>query len=254
MKIKNILVSQNAPEDIERSPYGDLIRKYSINIDFYKFFRINCTTALDFRKTHINILDYESIVFSSTNTIDKFFELCKDMRIEMPESMKYYCATESIALYLQKYVPYRKRRVFAAKDAQVSSFYDLLIKNKTVSMLIPCGQDGISPQLEAVLKENEIKYAQAVVFKIAHADLAHDVDIDKYDLIVFFSPNGVKSLQANYPDFQQGEKAFAALGKAAEQAVTEAGWTLHVSAPSKEHASLTEALDAFLKEYANRRR
>ena len=254
MKIKNILVSQNAPEDIERSPYGDLIRKYSINIDFYKFFRINCTTALDFRKTHINILDYESIVFSSTNTIDKFFELCKDMRIEMPESMKYYCATESIALYLQKYVPYRKRRVFAAKDAQVSSFYDLLIKNKTVSMLIPCGQDGISPQLEAVLTENEIKYAQAVVFKIAHADLAHDVDIDKYDLIVFFSPNGVKSLLANYPDFQQGEKAFAALGKAAEQAVTEAGWTLHVSAPSKEHASLTEALDAFLKEYANRRR
>jgi len=254
MKIKNILVSQNAPEDIERSPYGELIRKYSINIDFYKFFRINCTTALDFRKTHINILDYESIVFSSTNTIDKFFELCKDMRIEMPESMKYYCATESIALYLQKYVPYRKRRVFSAKDAQVSSFYDLLIKNKTVSMLIPCGQDGISPQLEAVLTENEIKYAQAVVFKIAHADLAHDVDIDKYDLIVFFSPNGVKSLQANYPDFQQGEKAFAALGKAAEQAVTEAGWTLHVSAPSKEHASLTEALDAFLKEYANRRR
>ena len=254
MKIKNILVSQNAPEDIERSPYAELIRKYSINIDFYKFFKINCTTAIDFRKTHINILDYESIVFSSTNTIDKFFELCKDMRIEMPESMKYYCATESIALYLQKYVPYRKRRVFSAKDAQVTSFYDLLIKNKTVSMLIPCSQDGIPPQLETVLSENEIKYAQAVVFKIQPADLAHDVDIDKYDLIVFFSPNGVKSLQANYPDFQQGEKAFAALGKAAEQAVEEAGWTLHVSAPTKEHASLTEALDAFLKEYANRRR
>jgi uroporphyrinogen-III synthase len=254
MKIKNILVSQNAPEDIERSPYGELIRKYSINIDFYKFFKINRTTALDFRKTHINILDYESIVFSSTNTIDKFFELCKEMRIEMPESMKYYCATESIALYLQKYVPYRKRRVFAAKDAQVTSFYDLLIKNKTVSMLIPCSQDGIPPQLEAVLAENEIKFAQAVVFVIAPADLVHNVDIDKYDMVVFFSPNGVKSLQANYPDFQQGEKAFAALGKAAEQAVTEAGWTLHVSAPTKEHASLTEALDAFLKEYANRRR
>ena len=254
MKIKNILVSQNAPDDIERSPYAELIRKYSINVDFYKFFKINCTTAIEFRKTHINILEFESIVFSSTNTIDKFFELCKDMRLEMPESMKYYCATESIALYLQKYVPYRKRRVFAAKDAQVTSFYDLLVKNKTVSMLIPCGQDGISPQLEAVLAENEIKYAQAVVFKIEPADLAHDVDIDKYDLIVFFSPNGVKSLQANFPDFQQGEKAFAALGKAAEQAIAEAGWTLHVSAPSKQHASLTEALDAFLKEYANRRR
>ena len=254
MKVKNILISQNAPEDIERSPYAELLRKYSINLDFYKFFKINCTTAIEFRKTHINILDYESIVFSSTNTIDKFFELCKDMRVEMPESMKYFCATESIALYLQKYVPYRKRRVFSAKDAQVSSFYDLLIKNKTVSMLIPCSQDGIPAQLETILAENEIKYAQAVVFKIEPADLAHDVDIDKYDLIVFFSPNGVKSLQANFPDFQQGEKAFAALGKAAEQAIAEAGWTLHVSAPSKQHASLTEALDAFLKEYANRRR
>jgi len=254
MKVKNILVSQNAPEDIEKSPYGELKRKYSINIDFYKFFKINRTTALDFRKTHINILEYQSIVFSSTNTIDKFFELCKEMRLEMPESMKYFCATESIALYLQKYVPYRKRRVFSAKDAQQSSFYDLLIKNKSVSMLIPCSQDGIPAQLESVLEENEIKHAEAVVFVIAPADLVHDVDIDKYDLIVFFSPNGVKSLQANYPDFQQGEKAFAALGKAAEQAVLDAGWTLHVSAPSKEHASLTEALDAFLKEYANRRR
>ncbi len=254
MKVKNILISQNAPEDIERSPYAELLHKYSINLDFYKFFKISCTTAIEFRKTHINILDYESIVFSSTNTIDKFFELCKDMRVEMPESMKYFCATESIALYLQKYVPYRKRRVFSAKDAQVSSFYDLLIKNKTVSMLIPCSQDGIPAQLETILAENEIKYAQAVVFKITPADLVHDVDIDKYDMIVFFSPNGVKSLQANYPDFQQGEKVFAALGKAAEQAIAEAGWTLHVMAPSKEHTSLTEALDAFLKEYANRRR
>ncbi len=254
MKVKNILISQNAPEDIERSPYAELLHKYSINLDFYKFFKISCTTAIEFRKTHINILDYESIVFSSTNTIDKFFELCKDMRVEMPESMKYFCATESIALYLQKYVPYRKRRVFSAKDAQVSSFYDLLIKNNTVSMLIPCSQDGIPAQLETILAENEIKYAQAVVFKITPADLVHDVDIDKYDMIVFFSPNGVKSLQANYPDFQQGEKVFAALGKAAEQAIAEAGWTLHVMAPSKEHTSLTEALDAFLKEYANRRR
>ncbi len=254
MKVKNILVSQNAPEDFERSPYAELKRKYSINIDFYKFFKINCTTAIEFRKTHINILDYESIVFSSTNTIDKFFELCKEMRVDMPESMKYFCATESIALYLQKYVPYRKRRVFSAKDAQVASFYDLLVKNKNVSMLIPCSQDGIPAQLEVFLDENGINYAQAVVFKIAHADLVHDVDIDKYDMIVFFSPNGVKSLQANYPDFQQGEKAFAALGKAAEQAVVDAGWTLHVKAPTKEYPSLTDAMDAFLKEYANRRR
>ncbi len=120
--------------------------------------------------------------------------------------------------------------------------------------MIPCSQDGIAPQMEAMLIENEIKYAQAVVFKIAHADLVHDVDIDKYDMIVFFSPNGVKSLQANYPDFQQGEKVFAALGKSAQQAVEEAGWTLHVMAPTKEYPSLTEAMDAFLKEYANRRR
>ncbi len=254
MKIKNILISQNAPEDFERSPYAELKRKYSINIDFYKFFKINSTTALDFRKTHINILDYEAIVFSSTTTIDNFFELCKDLRVEMPESMRYYCATESIALYLQKYVTYRKRRVFAAKDAQSSSLYELLIKNKQYSMLVPCSQDGIPAQLEEVLKENEIKYAQAVVFKITPANLKEDVDIDKYDMIVFFSPNGVKSLQYNYPDFEQGEKAFGALGKAAIHAIEEAGWTVHTFAPTKETPSITDALDLFLKEHATRRR
>lgn len=254
MKIKNILISQNAPEDFERSPYSELKRKYSINIDFYKFFRINSTTALDFRKTHINILEYEAVVFSSTNTIDNFFELCKDMRIEMPESMRYYCATESIALYLQKYVTYRKRRVFAAKDANPESFHDLLVKNKQFSMLVPCSQDGIPPQLEEVLKDNGIKYAQAVVFKITPANLAQDVDIDKYDMIVFFSPNGVKSLLTNFPDFEQGDKAFAALGKAASQAIEEAGWTVHATAPTKETPSITDALDNFLKEHATRRR
>lgn len=254
MKVKNILISQNAPEDFERSPYSELKRKYSVNIDFYKFFKINSTTAIDFRKTHINILEYEAIVFSSTNTIDNFFELCKDMRIEMPESMKYFCATESIALYLQKYVTYRKRRVFAAKDAQQSSFYELLIKNRQYSMLVPCSQDGIPAQLEQVLTENQIKFAQAIVFKISPANLAEDVDIDKYDMVVFFSPNGVKSLQSNYPDFKQGEKAFAALGKSAIKAIEDAGWTVHVAAPTKESPSITDALDLFLKEHATRRR
>lgn len=254
MKVKNILISQNAPEDFERSPYSELKRKYSVNIDFYKFFKISSTTAIDFRKTHINILDYEAIVFSSTNTIDNFFELCKDMRIEMPESMKYFCATESIALYMQKYVTYRKRRVFSAKDAKIDSFYDLLVKNKQYRMLIPCSQDGISERTEAVLKENEIEYAQAVVFKITPANLAHDVEIDKYDMVVFFSPNGVKSLQSNYPDFQQGDKVFAALGSAAIKAIEEAGWTVHVQAPTKETPSITDALDNYLKDHATRRR
>ena len=254
MKIKNILISQNAPEDFERSPYAELKKKYSVNIDFYKFFKINSTTAQEFRKTHINILEYEAIVFSSTNTIDNFFELCKDMRIEMPESMRYYCATESIALYLQKYVAYRKRRVFSAKDAQASTFHDLLIKNKQYSMLVPCSQDGIPPQLEDILKENDIKYAQAIVFKITPANLADDVDIEKYNMIVFFSPNGVKSLQTNFPNFEQNNKAFAALGKAAIQAIEDAGWTVHAKAPTKETPSITDALDNFLKEHATRRR
>ena len=251
MKIKNILISQNAPADFEKSPYADLKKKYSINIDFYKFFKIESVSAIEFRKSKVNILDHEAVIFSSKATIDHF---CTSMRITMPESMKYLCMTEAIAFYLQKYIQYRKRKIFAAKDSTPDSFNELLLKNKDLNMLIPCGQDGVNPQMLEFLDEKGIRYDSAQVFETSPADLKNNIDINKYDMIIIFSPNGVKSIQANFPDFQQGEVAFGALGTTSVNAIEAAGWKAHVVAPTKEHPSITDAIDAFLKEYAVRRR
>jgi Uroporphyrinogen-III synthase len=254
MKIKNILISQNEPADFEKSPYAELKRKYSINIDFYKFFKIESVTAIEFRKSKVNILDHQAIIFSSKTTIDHFFNLCTSMRLNMPESMKYFCTTEAVAFYLQKYIQYRKRKIFAAKDSMPESLHELLLKNKDLNMLIPCGQDGVNQQLINFLDEKGIKYDPAMVFVTSPADLKANIDITKYDMIIFFSPNGVKSLQVNYPDFQQGEVAFGALGTTSVKAIEAAGWKAHVVAPTKEFPSITHAIDAFLKEYAIRRR
>jgi len=254
MKIKNILISQNAPADFEKSPYAELKKKYSINLDFYKFFRIESVNAVDFRKTKVNILDHQVIVFASKNTVDHFFALCKDLRLEMPETMKYLCSTEAVALYLQKYITFRKRKIFSAKNNTFDSFQELLVKNKELNMLLPCGQEGASQQIIDFLTEKGIAFTEAVVFNTFPADLAKDVEINKYDLIVLFSPNGVKSIQANFPDFEQGEIAFGALGTSAVNAIEAAGWKNYVMAPTKEYPSIIDALDAFLKEYATRRR
>ncbi len=254
MKVKNILISQNAPADFEKSPYAELKRKYSINIDFYKFFKIESISAIEFRKSRISILDHKAVVFTSKNTIDHFFELCKELRLDIPETMKYFCSTDAVANYLQKYIQYRKRKIFAAKDSSLSGLNDLLWKNRDLNMLVPCGPDGASSQMLEFMDTKGIRYDQAPVFTTSPADLANNVDIDKYDMIVMFSPNGVKSLQSNFPDFQQGEVAFAALGSAVITALENAGWTAQVTAPTKDYPSITDALDAFLKEYATRRR
>ncbi|MCR4680205.1 MAG: uroporphyrinogen-III synthase [Bacteroidales bacterium] len=254
MKIKNILISQNAPADFEKSPYAELKHKYSINMDFYKFFKIESVSAIEFRKSKIKILDHEAIVFTSKNTIDHFFALCKEMRMEIPETMKYFCSTEAVANYLQNYIQYRKRKIFFAKDSNISSLNDLLFKNKELNMLVPCGPDGASSQMLEFMDEKGIRYEQAHVFTTSAANLAQDIDIAKYDMIVMFSPNGVKSLQSNFPDFKQGDVAFAALGSSVITALENAGWTAQVNAPTKDYPSITDALDAFLKENATRRR
>jgi uroporphyrinogen-III synthase len=254
MKIKNILVSQVAPADFEKSPYADLKRKYCVSFDFYKFFKIQSISGIDFRKSKINILDHTAVVFSSTTTIDQFFMLLKELRIEMPDEMKYYCMTDMAAHYLQKYIPYRKRKIFFGKNNNPSSVFDILLKNKTHNYLIPCGADSQGTQFAEFFDKHNIKHTQAVCFTTEPADLIHDVDLTKYDMVVFFSPVGVASLKKNFPDFEQGEMAFGAMGAAACNAIREAGWELHVEAPTKQHATITSALEVFFKEYATRRR
>ena len=254
MKIRNILISQVAPADFEKSPYADLKRKYCISIDFYKFFKIESITGIDFRKSRINILDHTAVVFSSTTTIDQFFMLLKDLRIEMPDEMKYYCMTDMAAHYLQKYIHYRKRKIFFGKNNNPSSVFDLLLKNRTHNYLIPCGADSMGTHFAEFFDKNNIQYTQAVCFTTESVDIKNNVNLSKYDMVIFFSPAGIASFKANYPNFVQGELTFGAVGAAAINAVKEAGWKLHVEAPTKEHPTITAALEAFLKEYATRRR
>lgn len=254
MKIKNILISQDAPVDFEKSPYADLKKKYSINIDFYKFFKIESVSGMEFRKSKVYILNHSAIVFASTSTIDHFFTLVKELRIDIPETMKYFCITDQAAHYLQKYIPYRKRKVFFAKNNNPSGIFDLFLKNKDLKYLIPCGSEIVGTRYAEFFEKNGIEYNQAIVFNTIPADLKKDVNILKYDLILFFSPSGIHSIKHNFPDFEQGEMAFGALGSSAVEAVKAEGWTLHVEAPTKEAPSIIVALDLFLKEHATRRR
>lgn len=254
MKIKNILLSQVAPADIEKTPYAELRKKYSINLDFYKFFKFEGIPAVEFRQTKINILNHTAVVFSSTTAIDYFFTLVKDLRVEMPENMKYFCVTDTAAYYLQKYIPYRKRKIFYAKNNQNSGLFELLLKNRELKFLLPCGNGMISTQYSDFFDSNNIEYTQAVIFNTVAANIKEDIDISKYNMIVFFSPSGVQAFKTNFPDFEQGEMAFAAMGPAAVEAIEAEGWTLHVAAPTKEAPSITTALDIFLKDHATRRR
>lgn len=254
MKVKNILISQNAPAEFEKSPYAELKKKYSINIDFYKFFRVEGITSREFRDAKINILDHDAVLFASKNAIDYFFNLVKELRIELPESMKYFCTTDATAFYLQKYIQFRKRKIFFNKNNAPRGFFDILLKNADCKFLLPCGADSMAHQYTEFFAEHNIEYTQAVIFKTIPANLKEEIDITKYDMIVFFSPSGIQSLKSNFPDFEQGAMALGALGEAAAHAVEEAGLTLHVKAPTKETPSITSALDVFLKEHATRRR
>jgi len=254
MKIRNILVSQAAPADFEKSPYADLKKKYCVSFDFSKFFKINTISAIDFRKTKINILEHTAVVFSSTTTIDQFFMLLKDLRVEMPYEMKYYCMTDMAAHYLQKYIPYRKRKIFFGKNNNPSSVFDLLLKNRCHNYLIPCGADSMGTHFVEFFDTHSIKYTQAVCFTTEPVDLVNTVDLSKFDMIVFFSPVAVTSLKTNFPDFIQGEMAFAASGATACKAIKDMGWELQVEAPTKQHSTITSALEVFFKEYATRRR
>lgn len=254
MKVKNILISQPEPTDITKSPYGDLLKKYSINIDFYKFFRIEGVTSREFRDSKVNILDHSAIIFTSRNTIDQFFNLVKELRVQIPETMKYFCSTEPIAHYLQVHIQFRKRRIFYAKNHNSQGFNDLILKNKDLKFLIPCSADSNGSQLVDFIDLHNISYSQAVVFNTVAEDL-QQYDISKYDMIVLFSPAGVQSLRSNFPNFKPNNKiALGALGNAAVKAIEAVGWKVDVIAPTPEAPSITAAMDIFLKDHATRKR
>jgi uroporphyrinogen-III synthase len=243
-KVKNVLIAQPHPEGL-KSPYFDLAAKYKIKIDFFPFIQLESIPSGTFRKSRVNPVTYTAVIFTSKSAADHFFRLCEELRIKMPESTKYYCMTESIALYLQKYILYRKRKVFFG-DGTVKSFFAAIEKHHTgENYLLPCSDNG-SPEISNYLKSKSFSYAEAVVYKAEIKDVRKEVKIYDYDMIVFFSPTGVASLAHNFPKFKQASMRLGAFGPATAKAVVDSGLRLDLSAPAPNSPSMTMAIEQYL--------
>lgn len=245
MKIKNLLVSQPKPTS-EKSPYFELAEKYGLKIDFRPFIKVDPVFAKEFRQQKVSILDYSAVVFTARTAIDHFFRLCEEMRVSVPETMKYFCITEQVALYLQKYIVYRKRKIFHIQDGKIDAFVQLIQKHNTENFLVPVS-DVHKDELLLKLDDKKVVYTKAVMYCTVSNDFQPGENFD-YDMLVFFSPSGIASLLKNFPDFVQGEIAIACLGLSTAKSVREAGLRLDVEAPTSEYPSITSALEAFIKE------
>jgi uroporphyrinogen-III synthase len=244
-RVKNILVSQPKP-DSPKNPYFDLATKYKVNIDFRPFITVDGIPAREFRRARINPYHYNSIILTSRNAVDHFFRICEEMRIRMPQETKFFCISEAIALYLQKYTQYRKRKVFFA-NGEPEDMYEVLKKHREGGrFLLPCS-DVHQEFLPAFLKANNFDYDEAVIYRTTSSDLSDMKDLtETYDMIVFFSPAGVKSLFQNFPRFKQKGTRIAAFGPTTSKAVEDAGLKLNIQAPVPHAKSMTAAISNYL--------
>jgi uroporphyrinogen-III synthase len=249
LKIKTILVSQPAPTD-EKSPYHELARKYALKIDFRPFIQVEAVPGQDFRQERINILDHTAIVLTSRNAVDHFFRMCKELRITVPETMKYFCVSESVAYYVQKYIVYRKRKVFIGKQS-FADLVDVIKKHKEERYLVPCS-DIQKGEIPASLDKAGVKYTNAVFYRTVASDLS-DIKALNYDMLVFFSPGGIESLKKNFPKFKQNGVFIAAFGPTTAKAVVDNGFRLDLQAPLPEAPSMTGAMELFIKQQAKKK-
>lgn len=243
-QVKSILITQPRPET-EKSPYFDLAQKLKVKIDFHPFIEIEGIDARDFRKAKINPADFTAIIFTSRNAIDHFFRICTDLRCKMPPETKYFCASETIAVYLQKYILYRKRKVFFGKTSTSKELMEILKKHKEEKFMLPC-TDIHKQDIPDFLKKNKFNFLEATIYKTVCSELS-GVNIKNYDMIVFFSPSGVKSLFHNFPDYKQDKMLIGAFGPTTCKAVTDAGLRLDVKAPAPNAPSMTMAIEKYIK-------
>ena len=245
MKIKKILVSQPKPQT-EKSPYFDLAEKNNLKIDFRPFIKVERISAKKFRHTKIDILAHTAIIFTGKTAVDHFFRICEELKITVPDSMKYFCISESTAFYLQKYILYRKRKIFFSKN-DFKDLLHILIKHNEENFLIPLSETHKEDIPKALLK-NDIKFNKAILYRTVSSDLSDLSDVN-YDVLVFYSPSGIKSLLENFPDFTQNNTKIASFGPATAKAVLEAGLRLDIQAPTPHAPSMTMALDLFIKHH-----
>ena len=243
--IKKILVSQPKPTS-EKSPYYDIANRFGVELVFRPFIKVEGMSAREFRTQKVSILDYTAIVFTSRHAIDHFFTLAKELRVTIPEEMKYFCVTETIALYIQKYVQYRKRKVFFGTTGRVDDLLPTMIKHKSEKYLVPMS-DVHNDSLTRLLDSKKLQHKEVVMYKTVSNDFTEEeVKTFDYDMLVFFSPSGIESLTKNFPDFNQGDMAIATFGPATAKAVREAGLRLDLEAPTEKYPSMTGALQHYL--------
>lgn len=243
MKVKSILVTQPKPET-DKSPYFDLAKKFNLKIDFRPFIQVDPISAIDFRNQKVNILEHPSVILTSRMAADHFFRICKEMRITIPDEMKYFCMSETTAFYLQNYITYRKRKIFYGKQT-ISDLMDVIKKHKTDKFLVPC-TDIHKQEIFETLDKNKVAYTKAIIYKTVASDLSDLANVN-YDVLVFFSPSGITSLFKNFPKFKQNNTRIAAFGPTTIQAVNEAKLNVDIQAPVPGAPSMTMALEQYIK-------
>ncbi len=245
MKIKKILVSQPKPAT-EKSPYFDISEKYNVKIDFRPFIKVEPILAKEFRAQRVSILDHTAIIFNARHGIDHFFRLCEELRITIPETMKYFCISETVAVYLQRYIHYRKRKVFYGATGKLAELVVIMNKHLDEKYLFITSDVQNEDTLSA-LEKSRITLNKAVMYKTVSNDFGPDEEFN-YDMLIFFSPIGIASLLKNFPDFVQGEIQIGCFGATTAQAVRDANFRIDIEAPLPGVTSMTMAIDNFLKE------
>ena len=245
--IKKILVSQPKPTS-EKSPYYDIAEEHGVNLIFRPFIKVEGITAKDFRQQKVSILDHSAIVFTSRHAIDHFFKLAKELRVTIPEDMKYFCVTETIALYIQKYVQYRKRKVFFGTTGKIQDLIPQMVKHKTEKYLVP-QSDVHTDEIKNLLDSKKLQHTECVMYRTVSNDFTEEeIKNFDYDMLIFFSPTCIQSLTKNFPEFKQGDIRIGTFGPSTAKAVEDMGLRLDLQAPSEQYPSMTSALKAYLQE------
>lgn len=245
--VKKILVSQPKPTS-DKSPYYDIANQFDVELVFRPFIKVEGITAQEFRKQKVNISQYTAIVFTSRHAIDHFFQLAKEMRITMPETTKYFCVTETIALYIQKYAPYRKRKIFFGATGKIDDLIPSMVKHKTEKYLVPLS-DVASDSITKLLDSKSLNHKECVMYRTVSNDFTEEEKKTfDYDMALFFSPAGIKSLKENFPELKAGELKIGTFGPSTAKAAQDAGFEPELVAPTKRDASMTGALRHFLED------
>lgn len=244
MQIKKILVSQPKPSS-EKSPYYDIEKKYGVTIVFRPFFKVEGLSSKEFRQNKVSISDHTSVIFTARTAIDHYFRLCKELRFEVPDTMKYFCVSETVAHYLQKYIVYRKRKIFFSETGKIEDLIPAIVKHNKEKYLYP--MSDVHDSKTSKLDENHINYTKAIMYRTVSNDFAPDEPFD-YDMLIFFTPTGVKSMLKNFPKFKQGDIVIGGMGPKTLDEIKNSGLRLDITT-SPEVPSMAAAIDKWLKDH-----